>query len=155
MKQEKVGSCYASAMRLLAYADRSEKQLREQLERRGYGKEEINDAIELLKEKKYLSDPRFMEQCARYLANRKLYGRGRIRIELILKFGRESYALNYPQIESSLEDSVNYHENALTLARKHFARGRDYIFAKLKNNGFSSDEIKYALTCLDEQDSEP
>lgn len=144
---EKDTPCLRAAMKLLAFSDRSEKALREKLTEKGFEKEEIKEVTEYLKGKKYLSDRRLMESRVKYLANKKLYGMQRIKRELILYFGSESVKEHGAAAISEAEGDIDFFENALSFAKGLKKRGKDrmYILSKLKNNGFSSEEIRYAL----------
>ena len=146
---ERVSDCYLSALKILACSEKSEKQLYEKLLQKGFEREDINLAISKLKKERYLSDARFMEVFARHLAKSKLYGRARIITEIKLKFGKNSFELYYPDVEEALLEDIDFSELALSLAKKHKAKDKKYIFAKLKANGFAYDEIKYAFENLE------
>lgn len=152
IEDKSASACTASAMRLLAFSDRSEKQLCLKLSEKGFERAEIEKTLEFLRSKRYISDRRYMESCARSLALHKLYGRARIARELILRFGKDSFDTHYPELEPSLLEQVDFGECALALARKHRGKDKKYIFAKLKNNGFAYEEVKYALERLEDCD---
>ena len=90
-----------------------------------------------------------MEVFARHLAKSKLYGRARIITEIKLKFGKNSFDLYYGEVEAALLEDIDFSELALSLAKKHRAKDKKYIFAKLKANGFAYDEVKYAFENLE------
>lgn len=139
--------CMKAAMKLLAFCDRSEKALTEKLLEKGFDKDEIRDVVIRLKEKKYLSDRRLMEEKIRFLANRKFYGLRKIELELARYFGLRSVKLYKEEALLKIEGDVDFFENARTLASSLARKGKErmYILSKLKNNGFSSEEIRYAL----------
>ena len=72
---------YAAAMRLLTFRFRSEKELRERLQRREFEATVIEETMDRLRAERWLDDRRFAESYARTRLRRKL-GRRRIEREL-------------------------------------------------------------------------
>jgi len=137
--------CLAAAMRILAFADNSERQLREKLGAKGYTPFEIGCTLDTLRKKRFVDDRRYIENKIRYLAKTKLYGRGRIRLELAEKVDREALDRHFPILIEELEEEIDFPEKAARLADKYRGKSREYIYAKLKNNGFTSSEVGFAL----------
>ena len=142
---EDLTKCRNAAMRILAFADNSERQMREKLAEKGFSDYEAGLVIAELKEKRYIDDLRYMENEISRLARKKLYGRGRIRSELLQKFDPEIVSEHYALLIEELEEELDFPENAAILALKYPSKSREYVYAKLKNNGFTSPEVRYAL----------
>lgn len=139
-----VKGCLKSAMRTLAYGDRSERQLREKLTEKGYGALQIAEVFGILRSKRYLDDLRYMENAARYMARTKLYGRGRIRMELLQRVDRRTVESRFDEVMEALPD-IDFTEIARKRAEKRKGKSREYVIADLKRNGFTGDEIRRAL----------
>ena len=136
--------CLKAATRILAYGDRSERQMRERLTDKGFGPVEIAEVLEILREKRWLDDLRFMENAARGIARTKLCGRGRIRMELMQKVDRETVEIHFDEVMESLSD-LDFTAIARKRAAKHAGKSREYLAADLKKNGFTREEIIAAL----------
>lgn len=134
-------SAYDRAMTILACGDNSERQIREKLEKRGYGNGEIADAVALLKKKRYLRDGELMERYAASLAKKRQYGAARIRMEMLRRFDRQV-------VEEYFEDAVSgidFDAVAAVAAEKCADRERTYRIRKLRGLGFTSVQIRRAL----------
>ena len=142
---EDLTKCRNAAMRILAFADNSERQMREKLAEKGFSDYEAGLVIAELKEKRYIDDLRYMENEIVRLARKKLYGRGRIKAELLQKFDPGVVDEHFQLLIEELEDELEFPENAARLALKYPSKSREYVYAKLKNNGFTSFEVRYAL----------
>ena len=142
---ESLTKCRNAAMRILAFADNSERQMREKLAEKGFSDYESGLVIAELKEKRYIDDLRYMENEIVRLARKKLYGRGRIKAELLQKFDPGVVGEHFQLLIEELEDELEFPQNAARLALKYPSKSREYVYAKLKNNGFTSSEVRYAL----------
>lgn len=134
-------SAYERAMSILACGDNSERQIREKLEKKGYRYSEIADAVEMLKKKRYLRDQELMERYAAALSKKRMYGAGRIRLEMLLRFDREV-------VEEYFEEAVcgiDFDAVAAIAAEKCAGRDREYRIRRLRYLGFTSDQIRKAL----------
>lgn len=79
-----------SAMNILAYADNTERRLREKLARKSFTPEEIDAAVRYVTDNGYLREDAMLARAAEYLAEKKLLGKSRICVELINKgFSRD------------------------------------------------------------------
>ena len=150
---EDLTKCRNAAMRILAFADNSERQMRQKLSEKGFSDYEIGLVIAELKEKRYIDDLRYMENEIVRLARKKLYGRGRIKAELLQKFDPGVVGEHFQLLIEELEDELDFSENAARLALKYPSKSREYVYAKLKNNGFTSSEVRYALEKWSRRDS--
>ena len=138
-------------IKLLARREHSERELRIKLSQRGFDRTEIEETIDVLKRKGYLSDARF---CEAYIQARRNRGFGPLRIKLEL----ESKGVADEQIRQSLElDDDFWRSLARAQCLKRFGaqpaedqdeRARRVRF--LLQKGFISDQIKAAMEPQDE-----
>lgn len=148
----------AAATNILVFADNTEKSLREKLEKRGFDADTVDSAVEKLKEAGLVNDARFMDSYAEYLADKKLYGKARIRLELQKKgFDRELIGEKLDECVSG----VDFGENCLRLMRKkrltekiRDSKTARAVTAALARYGYGYSEIKYAYTRLLEENEE-
>ncbi len=147
-----------SASNILVFADNTEKSLREKLSRKGYNDELIESAVLKLKEAGLINDARLIKSYTEYLADKKLYGKARIKLELQKKgFERE---LIGQKLDECVED-VDFNENCLKLVRKKNlvrkicdSKTARAVTAALARYGYGYAEIKYAYTRLLEENEE-
>ncbi|NLL42248.1 MAG: regulatory protein RecX [Firmicutes bacterium] len=105
----------AQALRLLTFRDRSEKELKERLERR-FSQDEAEEALAYVKKLGYVDDLRFAENYVQYRNRVRPTGNYLLRFELRNKGIEDSYidqVLNPPEVE---------YELALSLARQRLGR---------------------------------
>jgi regulatory protein len=148
----------SAASNILVFADNTEKNLREKLARKGYDKALIDSAVEKLKEAGLINDARLMHSYSEYLADKKLYGKARIKLELQKKgFDRQ---LIGEQLDECVTD-VDFKENCLKLVRKKNlvkkicdSKTARAVTAALARYGYGYAEIKYAYTRLLEENEE-
>ena len=147
-----------AASNILVFADNTEKSLREKLEKRGFEVEAINEAVEKLKQAGLLNDARLFGTYTEYLAEKKLYGKARIRLELRKK-GFDSELIG-EQLDDCVAD-VDFKENCLKLMKKkrltdkiRDSRSARAVTAALARYGYGYAEIKYAYTRLLKEDEE-
>jgi regulatory protein len=74
-----------SALRLLAKRDHSREEVRRKLRAKGFGPEEIEEALQRLETRGILDDGRYAQRLAFYLAQEKLFGPQRINQKLFQK----------------------------------------------------------------------
>ena len=128
---------YEKALDLIALADHSSRMMREKLIRKGYSREEVNEAVGRLCREGYINDGKLLHSYVGFLANRKCYGRPRIRLASREKFDAEI-------IENGLEEALeeqSFLENALKYAEKYKGKGKDYMVRRLKYLGHSTHDI--------------
>lgn len=157
-KDQSVKEVMAAASNILVFADNTEKSLRDKLERKGFSKEAIDASVEKLKEAGLINDARLMQSVSEYLADKKLYGKGRIKLELQKKgFDKQLIGEN---LEDCVSD-VDFKENCLKLVRKKKladkikdSKTARAVTAALARYGYGYAEIKYAYTRLLEENEE-
>lgn len=132
---------YASAMRILAMGDNSTKMLREKLVKKGFEREEIEEAIAHLIEIGYVNDRRIALRWGELLAERKVCGAYKVRMELFRKFDREVV----DDVMDELEEGVDFAKIARDFAVKNAKRGREAIIRRLKYQGFTVSIIRAAV----------
>ncbi len=144
----KRSSCASAALRILQSGANSSFMLREKLRRKGYAFDEIEDALCEVKDAGLLDDKRLFFAHAEALATRKYYGKRRVYMEVLRKFDRETVDAYF---EEALEE-VDFSSLCLAFAKKTGAnaKGRDALLAKLSRQGYTSGEIRYALSSLEE-----
>ena len=157
-RDESVKEVMAAASNILVFADNTEKNLRDKLSRKGFDGEVIDTAVERLKAAGLVNDARLMRSVSEYLADKKLYGRGRIKLELQKKgFDRELIGESFNDCVAD----VDFKENCLKLVKKKRLADRikdsntaKAVTAALARYGYGYAEIKYAYTRLLEEDEE-
>jgi SOS response regulatory protein OraA/RecX len=133
-----------TALRIIMFGENSVRMMREKLIKRGYSTETSAVIIEKLCEKNLLCDSRLIEKTVASLAEKKFYGKGRIRIELLRKFDRES-------IEIYFEDAaaeIDFVSAAERFALKNYRSGRERLINAMRKRGYDSSEIKAALVAV-------
>jgi len=142
---------YKTALNIVARADNTEAALRRKLRDRGYQEDHIEEALALLMKEGLLNDIRHFERKAVYYADVCLYGKGRIRLELIKKgFSR---SLIDERLDEVLE-GIDFCENACRLALKKKMSPPETkqdvmkIAASLQRYGYSASEIRFAIEKL-------
>lgn len=114
VKEDNIIKCKNTALRVVERSYKTEKEIREKLFEKGYEGEEIDKALEFLKEYRFINDDAYTKM---YVNDRmKTQGRGKIKYALKRKgIGEEA-------IESALEsiDRDEERDVALELARKKY-----------------------------------
>ena len=136
------------ALRLIEFRDRTEKELREKLTKKGYSEEQIEDTVEFLKNYGYIDDKRYASHFINDAINLKKWGKIRIRTELLHKgIDREVVDFAIEDAFSELDD-----DRVLTEMKKRFSNSdfsnmkeRNRIFGFFTRRGFTPDEIKGAM----------
>ncbi|MBQ7968977.1 MAG: regulatory protein RecX [Clostridia bacterium] len=157
-KKDGVSEVMNAASNILVFADNTEKSLREKLMRKGFAPELVDKAVERLKEAGLVNDARLMKSYTEYLADKKLYGKARIKLELQKKgFDRE---LINGKFDECTED-VDFKENCVKMVRKKNlvqkicdTKTARAVTAALARYGYGYAEIKYAYTRLLEENEE-
>ena len=142
-KEKNPPSALSTALRLLSLGDHSSLQLREKLAMRGFQREEIEETLSYLKEKRLLNDLRYGENLIFYLAERKFYGAFKIRMELPRKLDGE-------YIDALLPDALeqfDFPALARSFAEKSVNRGksREQMIRLLKARGYAVKDIRFAV----------
>jgi len=93
-------SAFQRALARLARRDHSEAELRRVLERKGYEADEIDDALERLRERRFVDDAQYATRFAR--TRMSLRGQGRNRIRQALR----QRGVDRPVVERGLEEAA-------------------------------------------------
>jgi regulatory protein len=157
-RDESVKEVIAAASNILVFADNTEKNLRDKLTRKGFNEEAIDAAVNKMKEAGLINDARLMQSVSEYLADKKLYGRARIKLELQKKgFDKQLIGENLNECVSN----VDFKENCLKLVHKKKladkikdSKTARAVTAALARYGYGYAEIKYAYTRLLEENEE-
>ena len=147
-----------AASNIIAFADNTEKSLRDKLSKKGFSDELIENAVNKMKSAGLINDARLMESYTEQLANKKLYGKGRIKLELQKK-GFDSRLIRERLNECTSE--VDFKENCYKLVKKKKlsdkikdSKTARAVTAALARYGYGYAEIKYAYTRLLEENEE-
>lgn len=140
-KMKKTALMYA--VDLLARQEQSENKLREKLQRKGYGEDEIDQAINYLVAKRYLNDA---DACARQFAFLYQESRSSVR-QIVIKLRQRGFMASMVR-ECIPADTFEREKNAalrvLALKFKPSADGRK-MMANLYSKGFESSAIRAAV----------
>lgn len=148
--EQKRPEVLSSAYRILQSGANSRKMLREKLVKKGFSVEEANEAIALCEAQGFLSEKKLFLAHAAYLAEKKRFGRRRIRLELMKKFDHASVNAYF---DEALEE-IDFEALAKAEAKRCAARGKRYTLSRLSSLGYSSHEIYEALEGLSFEDEE-
>ena len=146
-KNETKASATSAALRILQSGANSSRMLREKLARKGFEKDEIEEAVAFVVDAGFVHDEKLLHAHAEYLAERKYYGKSRIRMALSQKFDRQAVDCFF---EAAVEE-IDFSAYCLKYARKHASKGREALIASLKRQGYQTAEIRYALSSLAEE----
>lgn len=157
MKQKKQISAFDCALNFLSYRMRTEKEIFDHLHKKQYPESEISEAVDKLKEYRYLDDAAFAQEYIRSKAGQKHLGRR------ALKQGLYQAGVGEKEIEAALMDYSAEQEqeccDALCqkLARRHGTEDAKCI-AKIQRallgKGFGYDEIKASIRKLVQETEE-
>ena len=134
------------AMALVAARSYTEKGLRDKLEsKQTYTEEQIADAIEYVKSFGYVSDEKYARYAAMSLYRRG-YGKMRIMMYLVSK------GISHDVMDGVDFSEMDFNESALKTAEKNRGKSREKLIRTLKNYGFATSEIIYALENMKSED---
>lgn len=114
IKKENKQKCKNTALRIIERAYKTEKEMRKRLSEKGYEQEEIDEAVNFLKEYKFIDDDSYVKL---YIKEKiKSYGSQKIKYSLINK------GISKEVIEEELSniESEEMKETALCLAEKKY-----------------------------------
>ncbi len=133
------------AVKLLSVSDRSEKELRERLCRKGFDESEAEEAIDFCKEYGYIEDSRYAEHFVNDAVNLKKWGSVRIKAELRKKGVDEEF------FEALLEELPEY-ETLVSEMKRRFGsedmkdqKVRNRIFGYFARRGYKTGDILRAM----------
>ena len=135
------------ALKLLAVRPRTEKELRRRLKKKGYQQDEVEEALQVLRESRVLDEEEFAESFIKGKM-RKLYSRSWIKRELVRSGLREDEVntlldefYNEEEVLSKLTERAKRVFNQL----KNSERARQRIYAYVIRHGHSPDIAKTVL----------
>ena len=145
---EELKKVVEAGIRSLAYSSHTERQMYEKLRMKGYKSAAAQAAVEYLKEKGYINDADYVDSAILKLAERKFYGKSRIKAELS-RMGFSSEVIREADFSG-----VDFHANCCKVVLK---RGDPNDFedrdkAYVRSLGYSTDEIRAALKELRENE---
>ncbi len=134
------------AAKLLGICDRSEKEIREKITKKGYSETECEEAIAFCREYGYIDDKRFAGHFVHDCVEIKKFGKWRIRQELRLK------GVSEETIEEALSDIRDEGELLKEELKRRFGN-LDFSDKKIKNKvygyflrrGFAPNDILRAM----------
>lgn len=140
-------SCRDCALRLIAFKDRTEKEITDKLAQKGYTAEQIAEETEFLRAYGYIDDDRYAKRFASDCAAIKKWGAGRIARELVRR------GIDRTAARAAAEAAANENDGILCEEmKKRFAnadlknpRERGKIFAYFARRGFSAEKIRGAI----------
>jgi SOS response regulatory protein OraA/RecX len=138
---EDVRTCADAALVLIRFSANSRKMLEDKLIKKGFSRDVVKIALDNLEKGGFINDKHLLYAHAFRLATVKYYGRYRIKLDLCRKFHKDTVN---KYIDGALED-VNFEECAEKLAMKFSSYGMDYVCSKLRRNGYTTQEIRYAV----------
>jgi regulatory protein len=143
-------SAYVAALHLLSRRELSEKQVRERLTRRGYEGDEIDDAVQRLKNERAIDDARVAEAIAR--SQISIRRRGKLRVRMAI----QQAGIRGDTVDNALEAAFgDVDQGALLQAAlskrlkgdRPIADDREFrrLYRYLVGQGFESDRALKAL----------
>ena len=145
-----MSSAYITGLKMLGRRELSEKQIRQRLARKEFLPDEIDEAVERLREERAINDRRVAEAIARNETS--LRQRGRIRVRMQIEragIAKETAKAAIDEVFGNIDD-----EALLESALRKRLRGREAIadqrefqrlFRYLLGQGFESDRVMKAL----------
>lgn len=149
--EEREKKCFDDAVKYLAIAPRSEKEVVEKLYQKGYHKNEVEHAIERCKHYKYINDEAYVKSYVDYYGAK--LGKKKLAYKLTVEKG-----VNQTLVSNALEDLIDDDEElekckeiaAKYVAKKHVVERKDLqkVSAYLYSKGFDFDVINKAINAL-------
>ncbi len=140
------GSAKKYAFRLLSYRSRSEKELRQRLEKKGFSEPQISDTLKHLKQAGYLDDQALALDLKRQAFNNKLLGNSSAKrfllnrgvpVEIVnttLEYDEETEAQKIQKlIDKKLKTMGNYPDEKKEKRLWDFLVRRGYTFSTIRN----------------------
>ena len=134
------------AVKLLGFCDRSEKEIREKIIKKGYSEAECEEAIAFCREYGYIDDSRFAGHFVHDAVNLKKLGKARIKMELRQK------GVNEEAIEEALCTIEGERELLKSEMERRFGsldfsdkKVKNKVFGYFARRGFKTTDILYAM----------
>ena len=140
-------SCRDSALKLISFKDRTEKELKDRLSEKGYEENEIEETVEFLKEYKYLDDEKYAKSLCIDCVNIKKWGKSRIFSELMRRGIPREIADAAVAENACDEGSVIAEEIKKRFKNSDLGnlKERSRIFSYFARRGFSPSQIRGAI----------
>lgn len=153
---DSVESALRQSFKLLGYRDRSEREMREKLLKKGFSSGVVEQTVALLREKGFVDDEKLAEALRRDAVERRCLGAQGVRAYLIKRGIPRDRAEALAADAGGADDDV-YVEAARRLVEKRKGRmGRldegtvkRRLWGLLARRGFSADSIREAMKSLD------
>ena len=145
--EEAFGAALRTAFNILGYKDNTEYQLREKLNERGYNEQTVDAVCSYMIEKGFINDERMLYRLVRSLADSRLYGRARIKREIVRRHFSQNALDTFDFDNEELED-VDFVENCLKLIKKKGGMRDERTYAALVRYGHSPSDIREAYKRL-------
>ncbi|MBQ8249538.1 MAG: RecX family transcriptional regulator [Clostridia bacterium] len=140
---------------ILSFADNTKSRLIKKLRERSFDKYIAEDAAEYLSRYGYIDETGMLERLVDRLANTKLYGRGRIKAEIIKK------GISREVVDENLEallDEVDFEENLKKLLYKKCdidslsdRKYRESVYAAMYRYGYSVSQTRDAIKIIEKE----
>ncbi len=131
---EKYKKALKSAVGILAYADCTAKTLAEKLSKKGYDRETSDFVVDYVVSRGFLNEERYLGRFVEFLAEKKLFGKRRIALEIYRKgFDSDIVRDCLPDII----ERIDFGEIAYSAAKKLNKGDRDKLYASLLRMGHS------------------
>ena len=134
------------AAKLLSFCDRSEKEIREKILKKGYSETECEEAIAFCREYGYLDDSRFAEHFVHDAVELKKLGKARIKMELRQK------GIDEETVSEVLETVEDEREMLKSEMQRRFGnldfsdkKVKNKVFGYFARRGFKPRDIFYAM----------
>lgn len=141
------------ALNVIAYRDNTEKQLRGKLAERGFDSKTVEDVVCFVKEKGYIDEDRMLLRAVHYLAGTKLYGKQRIKTELLQKQYAPHTLTGLDFSREELSD-IDFTAICEKLFRKQGGVQDERTYNFLRRYGHSSSDIRAAFKNADNDNNE-
>lgn len=148
--EEAYRAALKTAFNIIGYKDNTVAQVRGKLLERGYAEATVSDVIEFLTAKRYLDDERMLLRTVRMLAEKKLYGKARIRRELQRKQFDPEVLVSLDFDDGELSE-IDFAEICLHLIKKRGGMKDEKTYAFLLRYGHSGSDIRMAYRRLAEE----
>lgn len=139
------------AVKLLGFCDRSEKEIREKILKKGYSEAECEEAIAFCRSYGYIDDSRFAGHFVHDAVGLKKLGKSRIRMELRQKGIDEETVIEAMEAigdeREMLKEELHRRFGKLDFTDK---KVKNKVFGYFARRGFSARDILYAMNAEDE-----
>ena len=149
--EEAYAQALKTAMNIVGYKDNTEATLRRKLTERGYMSETVEAVVGYMIAKGYVNEERMLYRTVRLLAEGKLYGKVRIRQELMGKAFRPDVLTGLDWADESLAD-LDFAVLCYRLLKKRGGQRDERTYAALRRYGHTVADIKKAYAMLAEDE---